>query len=59
MVILSATFVGVAMSACRDIDDPPPVPLVDPNAPQDGGADGSGGGMVRLYVQPCAQLIAC
>lgn len=59
VVILSATFVGVAISACRDIDEPPPVPLVDPNAPQDGGADGGGGGMVRSFVHPYALSIAC
>jgi hypothetical protein len=37
--LLVAAFVGLAVSACRDIDEPPPLPMFDPDAPLDGGSD--------------------
>lgn len=39
-IFVIAVLLGLAISACRDIDQPPPEPVLDPNAPIDGGAEG-------------------
>jgi hypothetical protein len=54
-VLLMAAVVGLAVAACRDIDEPPPIPVLDPNAPVDGGTDG---GLAGSFVFPCAQSFA-
>jgi hypothetical protein len=52
-----ALFVGLVMTACRDIDEPPPLPVFDPNAPLDGGTDAEGG-LAGLTISSCAQSVA-
>lgn len=49
--VLMALLVGLTVAACRDIDEPPPVPVFDPDAPLDGGADS---GITKSIVYPCA-----
>ncbi len=48
---LMALLVGLAAVACRDIDEPPPLPAFDPDAPLDGGTEG---GITKSSVYPCA-----
>jgi len=37
LLVLASALVPVAAASCRDIDEPPPLPVYDPDAPLDGG----------------------
>ncbi|HRI62952.1 MAG TPA: hypothetical protein PK156_01910 [Polyangium sp.] len=52
-LILAGALVGLATSACRDIDEPPPEVLDSGDV--DGGPDGSDGGLAGLIILSGAQ----
>ncbi len=52
-VICAGILVGLAASACRDIDEPPPE--IQDSGDVDGGPDGSDGGLAGLIILSGAQ----
>lgn len=38
-LLLAASIGALAAAACNDMDEPPPLPPLDPNAPVDAGPD--------------------
>jgi len=38
-LLMAVALAVLAMVACRDVDEPPPMPVLDPDAPLDGGMD--------------------
>jgi hypothetical protein len=50
LVLIAAVMIAVAIAACRDIDEPPPLPVLDPDAPLDGGTDAPADGGLAGYT---------
>ncbi len=52
LVLIVVVMVALAIGACRDIDELPPQPVIDLDAPLDGGTDAPAeGGLARNTVR--------